>query len=579
MAAKIDGKINSNQFQELIGAIKKYCQLNETELELIKKAFAFSQEAHRGQKRKSGEPYFNHALQTALKISQWQLDLATVAAALLHDVVEDTDISLERIKKEFGDEIAFLVDGVTKISRIKYRGNQAQIETLKKMILAMSEDIRVVFIKLADRLHNLKTLNALAPNKQKRIALETSEIYSPLAYRLGMSNLAGELDDLAFPYLHPTEFKWLKENVKEKYQERERYLENVKKIIGTELEKNKIKPIRIDTRAKRYASLYKKILRYDMDLSQVYDLVAVRIIVQTVEECYAVLGFIHKLWPPLPGRIKDYIALPKPNGYRSIHTTVICEENKPTEFQIRTLEMHEENENGIAAYWSYSQAKQSKNYLKAKTIFADRKELAWIEQLKNWQNKFDSQDDFLQSLKIDFFKDRIFTITPKGEVFDLPAGSTPIDFAYAVHTEIGNHCVGARVNDKIVNLDQILQSGDIVEILTQKTRRPSESWIRFIKTDRAKKKIRNKLRQDDPFKRERLAEIKILAEDKVNLIKNISDIIAQTKTNIKEIHSNPNGHFAQIKIKINFDNKEKTEKILIKLKNIKVIKEISYRLI
>ncbi|MCL4358413.1 MAG: RelA/SpoT family protein [Patescibacteria group bacterium] len=579
MTAKIDGKINSNQFQELIGAIKKYCQLNETELELIKKAFTFSQEAHRGQKRKSGEPYFNHAFQTALKISQWQLDLATAAAALLHDVVEDTDISLERIKKEFGDEIAFLVDGVTKISRIKYRGNQAQIETLKKMILAMSEDIRVVFIKLADRLHNLKTLNALAPNKQKRIALETNEIYSPLAYRLGMSNLAGELDDLAFPYLHPTESKWLKENVKEKFQERERYLENVKKIIGTELEKNKIKPIRIDTRAKRYASLYKKILRYDMDLSQVYDLVAVRIIVQTVEECYAVLGFIHKLWPPLPGRIKDYIALPKPNGYRSIHTTVICEENKPTEFQIRTLEMHEENENGIAAYWFYSQAKQSKNYLKAKTIFADRKELNWIEQLKNWQNKFDSQDDFLQSLKIDFFKDRIFTITPKGEVFDLPAGSTPIDFAYAVHTEIGNHCVGARVNDKIVNLDQILQSGDIVEILTQKTRRPSESWIRFIKTDRAKKKIRNKLRQDDPFKRERLAEIKILAEDKINLIKNISDIIAQTKTNIKEIHSNPNGHFAQIKIKINFDNKEKTEKILIKLKNIKVIKEISYRLI
>jgi len=565
----------------LIQEIKKNRNLTDQEIAFIEKAFNFSQKAHSGQKRKSGEPYFNHAYETALKLAEWRLDTATIAAGLLHDVLEDAGINLDELKKEFGEETAFLVDGVTKLGRLKYRGIEKQAENLRKMILALGEDLRVVFIKLADRLHNMKTLSALPIQKQKRIALETSEIYAPLAYRLGMANLAGELEDLAFPFLHPQEYKWLIENVKERYEEREKYLEKVRVVLEKAFKENNIKPLKIDFRAKRFASLYKKLLRYDMNLEQIYDLVAFRIIVKTVEECYAVLGIIHQLWPPLPGKIKDYIALPKPNGYRSLHTTVFCLDNKPTEFQIRTQEMHDEAENGIAAYWAYAQAKDTKEYRETKPIFAEKKELAWVRQLREWQKGVVGSEEFIKSLKIDFFKDRIFAVTPKGEVIDLPTGATPVDFAYAIHTEIGDQCIGAKVNNKIVPLDYQLQSGDLVEILTQKSKKPSESWLGFVKTDIARRKIKSAIRQSVSLikKIPHQTEFKITAEDRVGLLKDISAVISQSHINITKVNVPQTTHFPNLRIRCAIDNKEKIEKLVLKLKKVEGVREISYKII
>lgn len=577
-----------------VNDLLKTRDFSENEADLIKRAFLFSQKAHQNQRRKTNEPYFKHVFEAALQISKWQLDANAVSAALLHDIVEDTNISFEQLKKEFNDEVAFLVEGVTKISKIKYRQQQnnseisegkrnrklEQAENIRNMILALSQDIRVILIKLADRLHNMKTLAALPPQKQKRIALETSEIYSPLAYRLGMANLAGELEELAFPYLHPKEYKWLVENIKAKYGEREKYLERVKTIIEKAFEENDIKPIKIDLRAKRYSSLYKKLFRSDMNLEQIYDLVAFRIIVKTVEECYAVLGIIHQLWPPLPGKIKDYIAMPKPNGYRSLHTTIFCLDNKPTEFQIRTETMHQEAENGIAAYWAYSEAKTKQQYQEHKPIFADKKELRWVEQLRGWQKQFSNPQEFLKSLKIDFLKDRIFVITPKGEIIDLPLGSTPVDFAYSIHTEIGDSCVGAKINNKMVHLDYPLQSGDLVEILVQKSKKPSSSWLEFVKTAIAKKHIKAATKNNlKSKKQEKITELKIVVLDRIGLLKDISAIISRNHLNIQSNHSEASGNFHIMKIRCETSDKEKIEKLILKLKKIKEVKEIGYRLV
>ncbi|MEK7549103.1 MAG: TGS domain-containing protein, partial [Patescibacteria group bacterium] len=466
------------------------------------------------------------------------------------------------------------------ISKTPKRQSEMQAENLRKLVLALSQDIRVILIKLADRLHNMETLSAIAPQKQKRIALETSEIYAPLAYRLGMTNLSGELEDLAFPYLHPTEYKWLVENIFEKYEERQKYLEKVKSVIEKTLKDEKINVVKIDFRAKRYSSLYKKLFRYDMNLEQIYDLVALRIIVKTVEDCYAALGIIHQRFPPMPGRIKDYIAMPKPNGYRSLHTTVFCLENRPTEFQIRTENMHQEAENGIAAYWAYSQAKETKKYQKSQTIFADKKELHWINQLKDWQKEIGSEE-FVQSLKIDFFKDRIFAITPKGEVIDLPTGSTPVDFAYAIHTTIGDSCVGAKVNNKIAPLDYQLQSGDLVEILIQKSKKPSESWLKFAKTSAARKKIKLAVKKGSSkiIPRSIHAEFKLIVNDRVGLLKDISSIYSKNRVGIVSISAGPydaNHHLVKIKCEA---DKEKAEKLILKLKKFKEVKEINYKLV
>lgn len=488
--------------EKLISAARKKRQTDD-KINIVFKAYSFAEKIHQNQKRKSGEPYFNHCFETALTLANWGLDSEVISAGLLHDTVEDGSCSFDKIKKEFGEDIAFLVDGVTKLGHFKYRektDKKEEVKTLaenfKKLILALSEDIRVILIKLADRLHNMKTLRALPPNKQKRIALETYEIYASLAYRLGMMNLAGELEDLAFPYLYEKEYAWLLQNVPEKYEERVSFLSRLKPIIESELVKNNIEIREISFRAKRYSSLYKKLKRYEMNFDQIHDLVAFRIIVETIEDCYKTLGAIHHLWPPLPGRIKDYIALPKPNGYQSLHTTVFCADNKVTEFQIRTEQMNEEAELGIAAHWAYSENKDTKSYAKKLASMADRKELVWIKQLREWQEHFEeSGDKFINSLKVDFFKDRIFSVTPKGDVIDLPVGATPVDFAYRIHSELGHETIGAKVNGRIVPLDKNLQSGDVVEILRQKGKSPSRDWLKFVKTSMARDHIGNEIRK------------------------------------------------------------------------------------
>ncbi|MBU4348272.1 RelA/SpoT family protein [Patescibacteria group bacterium] len=549
--------------------------------ERIKKAYNLATRIHQGQKRKNGEPYFNHVLATAETVAEWELDETSIIAALLHDSVEDTNYSLEEIKKEFGEEVSFLVDGVTKLGKIKYRGIERQVENLLKMMLALSQDLRVIIIKLADRFHNMKTLSALPPQKQKRIALETSEIYASLAYRLGMQWISGELEDLAFPYIYPKEYRWLIDNIKEKYEERTSYTEKTKPIIEEKLENAKIEVLKIDSRAKRYSSLYKKLLRYDMDIEKIHDLIALRIIVKNIEDCYAVLGVIHNNWPPLPNRIKDYIALPKPNGYRGLHTTVFFIENKITEIQIKTQGMHEEAETGIAAHWAYELSKDTKKYMDKQPSFANKRELQWINQLKNWQNEFSNPEEFLESLKIDFFKDRIFVITPKGRVIDLPADSTPVDFAYQIHTDIGNSCSGAKVNGKIVSLNYVLNSGDLVEIHTQKNKKASESWLDFVKSTNARSNIRSSLKESGKkliSKEINGSEVKIIAEDNIGVLKEITKIFSRNRVNISSINTFTNAKFPVIKFKCDVTDRRKIEKLILKLKVIPSIKEINYHM-
>ncbi len=549
---------------------------------LVRRAYDFANKAHAGQKRKSGEPYINHALATAATLSEWGLDETTIVAGLLHDVVEDTPVTEGELEQAFGEEVSYLVRGVTKIGGVKYRGHERQVENLRKMILAMAEDLRVIMIKLADRQHNMYTLAFLPTNKRYRIALETTEVYAPLAYRLGMQRLSGELEDLAFPYIHPSEYHWLIKNLKERYEERERYLRRIKPVVEKALTGAGIKIVGIDFRAKRYSSLYKKLLRYEMNIERIYDLVAMRIILGTVEDCYAALGIIHNLWTPMPGRIKDYIAMPKPNGYRSLHTTVIAVSSKIVEFQIRTEEMHKEAENGIAAHWAYMESKGTKTYGKRRAVKATDREARWIEQLRAWQKEFTDPQEFVDSLKIDFLQDRIFAITPRGDVIDLPQGATPIDFAYHIHSEIGNQCIGAKVNGNMVALDRKLQSGDIVEILTQRGKRPSPSWLDLATTPIAKGHIRNALKDTryslhvDKPKR---VELKIKAGNRVGLLRDISDVISRSHTSIFKMNSEPKGTYHQIKIVCNTDNKDRVMKIILKLKNMKEVDSVDYRFV
>jgi len=552
---------------------------------LIGRAFAFSEEAHKRQQRKSGEPYFNHALATAEILHSWHLDDDTIAAGLLHDTVEDTGAPLATVEKNFGKDVAFLVDGVTKLGHIKYRGEEHKVENLRKMILALSHDLRVVFIKLADRMHNMQTLGHLPSAKQKRVALETDEIYAPLAYRLGMHNVSGELQDLAFPYLHPREYEWLLTAAKERYAERAAYLEKIKPQLKKILEAHDIKPLDIEIRAKRYSSLYKKLLKRDMDIERVHDLVAMRIIVATLPECYAALGVIHEAWAPLPRRIKDYIAMPKPNAYRSLHTTVIGPEGKRVEIQIRTKEMHDENEYGVAAHWLYKQ-KDKGAAISGKKL---AEETAWLQQLKNWQEHFEGgandPEEFIRAMKVNFFTDRIFAVTPRGDVVDLPAGSTTIDFAYHVHSEVGNAATGAKVNGVMSTLDHVLKSGDVVEIITQKGKKPSEDWLRFAKTTIARDHIRLSLRKKNTFAQSLTmpthAELKMNVEDRVGLIKDISGSIAQMHIGITSFHTEPatGKKFHINKIEIQSTDKKKIEKLIEKLRDVSGVKEISYRLL
>jgi GTP pyrophosphokinase len=483
--------------EELLKKILDKCQIHnpDCDLKLIRRAYDFAAQIHTGQKRISGEEYIFHCLSTAEIVADLKVDSKTVAASLLHDVLDDSgekQPELEKkLEKEFGKEITNLVRAVTKIDKIKYQGAERAVENLRKMFLATAEDIRVVVIKLADRLHNMRTLQALPKEKQHRIALETLEIFAPLADRLGIGKIRGELEDFSFRYLMPDEYHWLVSQVRDQYEEWEKYLEKLIPYLKKELVKEGIAPTEMHWRAKNYYSLYQKLKRYEMNLNRIYDLVALRIILPTVEDCYATLGVIHKLWRPLPGRIKDYIALPKPNGYQSLHTTVFSQNGKITEIQIRTEKMHEEAERGIAAHWYYTEQKGLRAYIKKIFAPAPAKEIKWIQQLQEWQKDArTSPQEFFQPLKIDFFKDRIFVFTPKGDVIDLPEGATSIDFAYHIHSEVGNHCQGAKVDGKLVALDKPLENGQVIEIAINKNAKPSQDWLKIAKTSQAHTKIK-----------------------------------------------------------------------------------------
>lgn len=559
--------------------------LTEEDIVLIRRAFDFASLAHKGQKRQSGELYIEHPLNVALTVSEMGLDAKAIAAALLHDVCEDTSCDPLTIEKNFGKDIAFLVDGVTKLDKIRFHGTEREAENLRKMFLAIAEDIRVVLIKLADRLHNMMTLSAMPPEKQKRIALETLEIYAPLAYRLGIGEIKGRLEDLAFSYVYPKEYEWLINQTREPLMERQKYIENIIPLVKEELEKEKIKYFDVHGRAKHLFSLYKKLLKYEMDINKIFDFVALRIIVDDIEQCYAALGVVHKLWRPVPGLVKDYIALPKPNGYRSLHTTIFGPEKRVVEFQIRTDEMHREAEQGIAAHWAYTEGKSTKSYQEKGVIFASKKELGWVNQLRDWQKEFRSPEEFIESLKIDFFKNRIFVLTPKGDVIDLPEGATPVDFAYQVHTDIGNQAAGARVNSKMIPLNYELHNGDVVEVIVQKNKKPSSDWLEFVKTAGARKKIQAHIRQSREVaafsqKGGQGVELRLSVRDRIGLLKDVSGAVADFKINMKSIISETkNRAYPLIIIQAPLKNRNALEKLMVKLKSIKGVEEVSYKLV
>jgi len=461
----------------------------KADLDMVRLAYDFAAEAHKGQFRLNNEPYINHSLETAITLAEMKADLTTIISGLLHDVPEDTSYSLVDIEKNFGGDIAKLVGGITKLGKIKYRGIERYAENLRKMFISIAEDYRVVLIKMADRIHNLKTLSALAEPKAKRIALETLEIYAPIANRLGMGHIKGILEDLAFPYVYKEEYEWIRTNIVPRFGPKIQYIEKVIKILEKEISKHHIKIVSIHGRQKRLYSLYQKLLRpqYDKDLNKIYDLVAVRIIIPTISDCYTVLGTIHNLWKPLQGRIKDYIAQPKPNGYQSLHTTVFCLDNEIVEFQIRTKEMHERAEFGIAAHWQYKEINiMGKGYTMPKR-------LQWVVELVKWQKEIHSATEFIQSIKkFEAFANRIFVFTPHGDVIDLPEGASPVDFAYHIHTDIGDKCGGSKINGEMASLDTELKNGDMVEIIIDKNRKgPSRDWLKFVKTNMAKYKIRS----------------------------------------------------------------------------------------
>ena len=456
------------------------------EKELINKAFELSKKAHEGQKRMSGEPYFTHPFETAKILIKMRMDVQTIVAGLLHDVLEDTEISEKTIEKEFGSEVLFLIMGVTKLGTLKYRGHQRHVESLRKFFVAIASDIRVVIIKFADRLHNLRTLEFIPEAKRERIAMESIEVYAPLANRLGMAKLRGEIEDAAFPYVYPKEYAQVEEIIKEKQSIYEKNLNEVKIELEKELKKNNIKVVDISYRLKHKYSLWKKLIKRDMDIEKIYDMVALRVIVENVEECYRVLGIVHSIWRPFPGRIKDYVATPKPNGYRSIHTTIFTGSGGAAEIQIRTRDMHTEAAYGVAAHFIYKENEGKKSNF-------DKEKFKWIQELKDLNYNPDDPTSFLEHLEMDFFNDRIFIFTPKGEVIDLPEDSSPIDFAYAIHSDVGDHISGAKVNGKMVQIFSKLKNRDIVEIIKKKDAAPSSKWLDYVKSSIAKKHIKSYL--------------------------------------------------------------------------------------
>src|SRR6202050_341115 len=481
------------KFRELLKRIQD--NRPQDDLAIVKKAYDYSLKNHEGQTRASGEPYLVHPLEVALVLAEMKMDPVAIAAGLLHDSVEDTSVTIVDIRKEFGEQVAHIVEGVTKISKIDFATREEQqAENLRKMMLAMVDDIRVVLIKLADRLHNMRTLEHLPPDRRHKIAEETLEIYAPIAHRLGMGKIRGELEDLGFRFLDPLGYEQVEKSVNARRKEGEAFLAKMQQIISDKLKEAGIQA-RVESRIKRLYSIHKKLQRQHISVDQVYDLCAMRVITRSLQDCYAVLGIIHHLWRPVPGRIKDFIAMPRPNFYQSLHTSVITEDGTPFEIQIRTEEMHKMAEEGIAAHWKYKDGPVSAQ---------DEQRLAWLRQVVEWQRDVSDPNEFLSTLKVDLYPEEVYTFTPKGKVVVLPREATPIDFAYSIHTEVGHSCVGAKVNGRMVPLRHKLHSGDIVEIVTQPGRTPSRDWLAVVKSSRARNKIKHWL---NIHQRERAIEI------------------------------------------------------------------------
>lgn len=474
--------------EDLLEKIRQF--YSGADLSVIEKAYYFSEKAHEGQIRRSGEPYISHPLSVAGILADLRLDLDSIATGLLHDTVEDTDVTIEDVRKEFGETVALLVDGVTKISKMNFKtSNERQGENIRKMIVAMGKDVRVILVKLADRLHNMRTLNHMPYEKQARIAQETLEIYCPLASRLGISSVKIELEDLSFKYLRPDFYYTLNQKVNEAAKDQSRFIDEVKSMLTEELKKSEVKKFEIFGRAKHLWSIYRKMQSRNIDYEQVHDILAFRVIVDSVPQCYEVLGHVHAIWKPIPGRFKDFIAMPKANNYQSLHTTVIGPGAERIEIQIRTKEMHLVAERGIAAHWKYKERGRA-------IQDATTKKFDWLKELLNWHQQVKSPDEFLDTVKTDLFEAEIYVFTPKGDVREFPERATPLDFAYAVHTDVGNKCVGARVNGKIVPLKYQMQNGDTVEILTSQTQVPSKDWLKICVTNKAKSKIRAYVKEE-----------------------------------------------------------------------------------
>ncbi|HEX7485757.1 MAG TPA: bifunctional (p)ppGpp synthetase/guanosine-3',5'-bis(diphosphate) 3'-pyrophosphohydrolase [Vicinamibacterales bacterium] len=476
------------RFEDLLEKVRDYNP--DADLELLRRAYVFSALEHKGQVRHSGEPYLVHPLEVATILTDMKMDAVTIAAGLLHDVVEDTLTTTERLEQTFGGEVAHLVEGVTKISAIVFSSSEErQAENFRKMLLAMVDDIRVILVKLADRLHNMRTLNFLAEDRRLRIAQETLDIYAPIANRLGMAKVKNELEELAFRFLEPEAYEVLKVKVERRRKASEGVVEELRRTIVQKLQEAQVPVVEVDGRTKRLFSIHEKLRRQKIDLDRVYDFVALRIVTKTIKDCYAALGIIHQTWSPVPGRIKDFIAMPRPNGYQSLHTSVISESGFPFEVQIRTEEMHLRAEEGIAAHWKYKEGR----------VGAERDEpyFVWLRQLLEWQQEVRDPQEFIQNLKIDLYPEEVYTFTPKGQVKPLPRGATPVDFAYAIHTDVGAQCVGARVNGRMVPLRTHLKNGDIVEIVTQAKHKPSRDWLNIVVTSKARNKIKHFLEGEE----------------------------------------------------------------------------------
>lgn len=492
----------ADRFEDLLGKARAYRRTDDSEL--LKRAYAFAVEHHGRQKRKSGEPYVSHLVEVTHLLADMRLDGITLASGLLHDVVEDTAVTVEQLKREFDPQIALCVDGVTKLGRLQFRSSEArQAETFRKMLLAMIEDIRIILIKLADRTHNMRTLEFLDSEKQQRIALETREIYAPIALRLGMGKVRTELEDHAFAVLETDAFQSITDQIESKRETSQEFLANIQRDVEEKLAQAAI-PVRIQGRIKRPYSIYQKLNRQNVTIEQVYDLLALRVITDTKSNCYAALGVIHAQWRPIPGRIKDFVAMPRPNLYQSLHTSVITDGGQRFEVQIRTEEMHQMAEEGICAHWKYKEGSAG--------VGADDRRVTWLRQLVEWQREVSDPSDFLSTLKTELYTEDVYVFTPKGKLITLPRDATPIDFAYAIHTEVGHHCTGAKIEGRIVPLKYRLQNGEIVEISTQQNAHPSQDWLSFVKTSRARSKIKQWLNAQRRSKAEEIG-IKLLEKE------------------------------------------------------------------